>query len=64
MWAPSLKYLSDALDALQGLGLGAVIGGVIGLVAGLFLARRTSTDLNKPVVPPPGGWRRWDEDDD
>ena len=48
----------------QGLGIGAVCGALIGLVAGIVFTRRMATDLNKPVMAPPGGWRRWDDDDD
>jgi uncharacterized membrane protein len=47
-----------------GLGIGAVVGAVIGLVGGLIGARRMSSELNKPVIPPPSGWRRWDDEED
>ena len=50
-------------DWQRGLSVGSLVGAGIGLALGLVIARRVSTELSKPLVPPPEGWRRWDEDE-
>jgi hypothetical protein len=54
--------------ALNNVGAGAGIGLAVGVVAGLFLsvylARQMGRHFATPPTPPPGGWRRWDDDED
>ena len=68
-----IAFIGLGLGALIGLafnnvGAGAGIGLAVGVVAGLFasvsLAKRMGRDLATGPTPPPGGWRRWDDDDD
>jgi uncharacterized membrane protein len=47
-----------------GLAVGFIAGAVGGLIAGWQIGGRIQHDLEVPAVPPPGGWRRWDDEDD
>ena len=47
-----------------GAGIGLIGGAVLGLVIGLRLARGVDRDFDTRPAPPPGGWRRWNDDDE
>lgn len=68
-------YISAVVTGVLGLGIGAllgnpgigagaglVIGGLLGAIAGWQLTNRMERDAAS--APPPGGWRRWEDDDD
>ena len=46
-----------------GLTVGLVTGAVAGVIAGWRIGGRIGHDLEVPPAPPPGGWRRWEDDD-
>jgi uncharacterized membrane protein len=47
-----------------GLTVGLITGAVAGLITGWRIGGRIEHDLEVPAVPPSGGWRHWDDDDD
>jgi uncharacterized membrane protein len=51
-------------NVVIGLTIGFITGAVGGLIAGWRIGGRIEHDLEVPPVPPPGGWRRWDDEDD